>query len=119
MTYQPPAISDDLNTLPQLPSRVTSGRAETLETVAVRSGAALTVLDQLIVDPGHGVPVKLLANRLALNAATATLKLKGRLAREADIRDAYHLTPPGEARGPDGDLGVLARRRASSGRRDG
>ncbi|QFT95390.1 hypothetical protein FIU86_21235 (plasmid) [Roseovarius sp. THAF9] len=104
MTYQPPAISDDLNTLPQLPSRVTSGRAETLETVAVRSGAALTVLDQLIVDPRHGVPVKLLANRLALNAATATLKLKGRLAREADIRDAYHLTPPGEARGPDGDL---------------
>ena len=33
-----------------------------------------------------------------------TSKLEGRLAREADIRDAYHLTPPGEARGPDGDL---------------
>jgi hypothetical protein len=30
--------------------------------------------------------------------------LESRLAREADIRDAYHLTPPGEARGPDGDL---------------
>ncbi|WP_417728436.1 DUF1403 family protein [Roseovarius sp.] len=26
------------------------------------------------------------------------------MAREADIRDAFHLTPPGEARGPDGDL---------------
>lgn len=55
-------------------------------------------------DPGHGVPVKLLANRLALTAATATSKLEGRMAREADIRDAYHLSPPGEARGPDGDL---------------
>ncbi|WP_299409967.1 DUF1403 family protein [uncultured Roseobacter sp.] len=36
--------------------------------------------------------------------ATATSKLEGRLAREADIRDAFHLAPPGEARGPDGDL---------------
>lgn len=61
------------------------------------------MLDQLVSDPRHGVPVKLLANRLALSAATASSKLEGRLAREADIRDAYHLTPPGEARGPDGD----------------
>lgn len=104
MTYQHATLSDDMITLPQLPGWVTSGRAETLETVAFRSGAALTVLDQLVSDPRYGVPMKLLANRLALNAATATLKLAGRLAREADIRDAYHLTPPGEARGPDGDL---------------
>lgn len=62
------------------------------------------MLDQQVSDPRHGVPVKLLANRLALSAATATSKLEGRLAREADIRDAFHLTPPGEARGPDGDL---------------
>jgi hypothetical protein len=104
MTYQPATISDDLSTLPQLPGWVTSGRVETLETVAFRSGAALTVLDQLVSDPRYGVPVKLLANRLALRAATATSKVEGRLAREDDIRDAYHLTPPGEARGPDGDL---------------
>lgn len=104
MSYQPATISDDLNTLPQLPSWVTSTRNETLETVAFRSGAALTVVDQLVSDPRHGVPVRLLANRLALNAATATSKLEGRLAREADIRDAYHLAAPGEARGPDGDL---------------
>lgn len=64
----------------------------------------MTVLDQLVTDLRHGVPAKLLANRLALSAATATSKLEGRLARETDIRDAYHLTPPGEARGPDGDL---------------
>ncbi|WP_299870190.1 DUF1403 family protein [uncultured Roseobacter sp.] len=104
MTYIRHAISDDLNNLPQLPGWVTSGHAETLETVAFRSGAALTIIDQLVGDPRYGVPVNLLANRLALNAATATSKLEGRLAREADIRDAYHLTPPGEARGPDGDL---------------
>lgn len=104
MTYQPATISEDLINLPQLPGWVTSGRAETLETVAFRSGAALTVLYHLVGDPRHGVPVKVLANRLALSAATATSKLEGRLAREADIRDAYHLAPPGEARGPDGDL---------------
>ena len=104
MTYQPAALSANSNTLPKLPGWVTSGRAETFESVAFRSGAALIVLDQLVTDPVYGVPVKLLANRLALKAATATSKLEGRLAREADIRDAYHLTPPGQARGPDGDL---------------
>ncbi|RKF12464.1 DUF1403 family protein [Roseovarius spongiae] len=104
MNYQPLAITDDLKILPKLPAWVTSGRAVTLETVAFRSGAALTVLDALVSDPAHGVPMRLLANRLALTAATATSKLEGRLARDTDIRDAYHLTPPGEARGPDGDL---------------
>jgi len=109
MTYQPADIPDDLTILPNLPGWITSGRAETLETVAFRSGAALTVLDQLVSDPRHSVPVKLLANRLALSAATAASKLEGRLARETDIRDAYHLTPPSEARGPDGDLLVFWR----------
>lgn len=104
MTYQPATISNDLDNLPRVPGWVTSARTETLEDVAFRSGVALTVLDQLVCNPTHGVPVRLLANRLALSAATATSKLEGRLAREADIRDAYHLTPPGEARGPDGDL---------------
>ncbi|WP_298864751.1 DUF1403 family protein [uncultured Sulfitobacter sp.] len=104
MIYQSGTLSDDLNTLPKLPAWITSGRAETFESVAFRSGSALTVLDALISDPTHGMPVKLLANRLALSAATASSKLEGRLAREADIRDAYYLTPRGEARGPDGDL---------------
>ena len=112
MTHQAAAISDHLITLPKLPAWVTSGRAETLETVAFRSGAALTVLDALVSDPANGVPVKLLANRLALKAATATSKLEGRLAREADIRDSFHLTPPGEACGPDGDLLALCREAA-------
>jgi Protein of unknown function (DUF1403) len=104
MTYQSAAIQGDPTTLPNLPGWVTSGRAETLETVAFRSGVALTLLDQLIGESSYGVPLKLLANTLALRAATVTSKLEGRLAREADIRDAYRLAPPGEARGPDGDL---------------
>ncbi|MFG5382789.1 DUF1403 family protein [Yoonia sp. R2-816] len=104
MTYQSTAISNDVTTLPTLPGWVTTARSETVETVAFRSGAVLTVLEQLVSDTAHGVPVKLLANRLALKAATATSKLEGRMALEADIRDAYHLTPVGEARGPDGDL---------------
>ena len=104
MTYQSTVISDDPTKLPHLPTWVTSGRAETLETVDFRSGAALTVLDQLVANVRYGVPVKLLANRLALTAATATSQQEGRLAREADIRDAFHLPPPGEAKGPDGDL---------------
>lgn len=104
MIYQPTAINDDLKNLPKLPAWVTSKRAETLGTVAFRSGAALTVLDQLVSDSAQAVPLRLLSNRLALTAATATSKLEGRLAREVDIRDAYHLTLTGETRGPDGDL---------------
>jgi len=94
---------DNLDTPPRIPSWVTSARPETLEAVVFRSGAALTVLDQLVSNPSQGVPLKLLANQLALQAATATSKHEGRLAREADIRDAFHLTPIGEACGPEGD----------------
>lgn len=104
MTYQPTSLAGASKSLPKLPSWVTSGAAETPHTVAFRSGAALLVLDGLVSDPRHSVPVKLFANRLALSAARTTSKLEGRLAREADIRDAYYLTPAGEARGPDGDL---------------
>ncbi len=104
MTFPRATMSDDLETLPRRPGWASSKSAKTAEIIAFRSGAALTVLDQLLSDPQHGVPVKLLANRLALSSAVATSKLEGRLAKEADIRDAYHLTPEGEARGPDGDL---------------
>ena len=104
MSYTRHELIDDRESIPRTPGWVTSWRAETLETVAFRSGATLMVLDQLISDPKYGVPLKLLANRLALSAAAATSKLEGRLARAADIRDAYHLTLPGEMRGPDGDL---------------
>lgn len=104
MIFQRANISDDLETLPRRPGWVSSKSLETTGIIAFQSGAALTVLDQLVTGPQHGMPLKLLANRLALSSAVATSKLEGRLAQEADIRDAYHLTSAGEARGPDGDL---------------
>ncbi|MAU48380.1 MAG: hypothetical protein CMP09_26920 [Yangia sp.] len=75
MTFGPASLPDDLDSLPQLPGWVTSGAAEPPGIVAFRSGAALLVLDQLLRDPGQGVPVRLLANRLALSAATATSRI--------------------------------------------
>ena len=84
--------------------------------MAFRSGAALTVLDALVSDPAHGVPVMLLANRLSLTAATVTSKLEGRLAREADIRDAYHLTPPARHEGQMGICWGFGGRRLGFGR---
>jgi len=87
MTYQPVHVPDGQWSLPKLRPWVTSGRAETPETVAFLSGAALTVLDQLVFDPRHGVPANLLANWLAQSAVTATSKLEGRLTQEADFRD--------------------------------
>ena len=84
MTYQPATISDDLSTLPQLPGWVTSGRVETLEAVAFRSGAALTVLDQLVSDvyaharldhgaalPGCGVLLEVCARRWRVRSDVA------------------------------------------------
>ena len=41
MTYEPTDINDHLKTLPKPPPWVTSGRAETFEAVALRSGAIL------------------------------------------------------------------------------
>lgn len=72
--------------------------------IAFQAGAVFAVLAPLLGDPGHGVPVALLANRMALRAAVATARLEGRVVRKEDMRDAYHLTPPGAPRGPDGDL---------------
>lgn len=104
MTYQPSVVLEDLSKLTTVPAWATARPIETQESLAFRCGAACTVLDTLITSPIYGVPTRLLANRLALKAATSTSKLEGRLALAADIRDAYHLTPSDAARGPDGDL---------------
>jgi len=74
------------------------------QNIAFLSGSASAVLDVILVQSGHLVPRTLLANTLALKAAVATSKIEGRIAREADIRDAFHLTPVGDAKGPDGDM---------------
>ncbi len=92
----------DLETLPRMPSWVTSARAETLEDVAFLSGAALAVL-HLVVSRGE-VPQPLLRDRLALRAAEACVALAGRPERAADLRDEVHLLRPGDLPGPAGAI---------------
>lgn len=108
MTYQSSYIADDLLSLAKLPGWVTSASAETPQNVAFLSGASFAVLDMILQQSGDSIPKVLLANTLAMRAAVATSKLEGRMSREADIRDAYHLTPPDADGvrhwGPDGDV---------------
>ena len=104
MTYQPATISDDLNTLPQLPGWVSSGRAETPEDVAFLSGAALGHLH--LVQRHEDVPQTLLRTRLALRAAEACVTHQGRPERESELRDAVAFLQPGDSPGPAGEVGL-------------
>ena len=104
MSYARLSLTGDLETLPRMPSWVTSGRAETLEDVAFLCGAALAVLHSLVAVPRGDVPGALLRQRLALKAAQSCLKLEGRNESEAEIRDAICLTKAGDASGPAGEM---------------
>ena len=75
-----------------------------LEDAAFSSGAALSLLHVLLNDPNNGIPIDLLRNRLALRAAVHGSKIEGKGVTEAEVRDAYLLTVPGDAMGPDGDM---------------
>lgn len=86
-----------------------SSASETAEDGAFASGWALALLHVVLHDPSINVPSELLRNRLALRAAVHCLKLEGRVLTEADIRDAYLLTAPGDAMGPAGDMLALWR----------
>ena len=83
------------------------------ETAGFASGSALALLHVALNDPNINVPTELLRNRLALRAAAHCLKLEGRAQSEADIRDAYLLTAPGDAMGPAGDMLKLWREGSS------
>ncbi len=100
--------SKDLINLPKLPGWIAAAPLNTPENISFLAGASFAMLDFIWRRDDETIPKNLIANTLTLKAAVATLKLEGRLAREADIRDAYHLTPPGEDGtchwGPDGDL---------------
>lgn len=109
MKFTRHAHIDDFDTLPRMPAWVTSARAETLEDVAVLSGAALSHLHVVLASPN--VPQALLRERLALRAAEACVAFSGRPERGADLRDAVHLLRPGDLPGPAGET-YLAWRRA-------
>ena len=93
-------LEPSLDSMPRMPSWVTSARAETLEDVAFVSGAALATLHHVV---GRGdVPHALLRARLALRAAEACVVLSGRPERAGDLRDAVHFLRPGDQPGPAG-----------------
>tara|TARA_R100000935_G_scaffold24464_2_gene44010 strand:+ start:1315 stop:2199 length:885 start_codon:yes stop_codon:yes gene_type:complete len=98
----------DLDTLPRMPSWVTSMRVETLEDVVFLSGAALATLH--VVLTRDEVPQSLLRDRMALRAAEACVALSGRPERAGELRDAVHLLRPGDQPDPAGEVYLQWRR---------
>jgi hypothetical protein len=89
-------------TLPHMPSWVTSARAQVFEDVAFLSGAALATLK--LVLGRQDMPQTLLRARLALSAAEACVGFLGRPERAEDLRDAVHLLRPDDSPGPAGEV---------------
>ena len=111
MTYARHELTYDVETLPRMPSWVTSGRPETSEDVAFLSGAALSHLH--LVSSRADVPQTLLRNRLALRAAEACVTHAGRTERASDLRDAVAFLLPGDSPGPAGEVYLFWRRAVS------
>lgn len=93
---------ETLPMLPPLPGWIGAAPAETLEAAAFRSGAALAHLSQ--VTATGDVPVALWRDRLALVAAGNCAEMAGRREGPGALRDALHLTGPGDDPGPAGRL---------------
>ena len=108
MTYARATVRDDPETLPRMPSWVTSARAQTPEDVAFLSGAALAHLH--LVLGREEVPHALLRDRLALRAAEVCVALSGRPERAGELRDAVAFLQPGDHPGPAGDVHLSWRR---------
>lgn len=109
MTFARQDHESGFDTLPRMPSWVTSARVETLEDAAFLSGAALGHLH--LVLGREEVPQTLLRERLALRAAEACVTLSGRTERAGELRDMVNLLRPGDLPGPAGET-YLAWRRA-------
>lgn len=88
--------------LPPLPGWIVSVPAETMEAAAFRSGAALAHLGQAMA--ADHVPLELWRDRLALAAAGNCAAMAGRREGQGALRDALHLTGPGDDPGPAGRL---------------
>lgn len=80
---------------------------ETLEAASFASGSALALLHLVLSDPNIATPTRLLRQRLALKAAVQCRRIEGRGDDEAQLRDAYYLTKPGDMMGPGGDMLAL------------
>ena len=86
--------------LPPLPGWIVSAPAETLEMAAFRSGAALAHL--AVVTGAVDLPAGVWRDRLALVAAERCAAISGRTEGPGALRDALHLTGPGDNPGPGG-----------------
>ncbi len=111
MAYHKSDVASDqinLQRLPSFPKWITPSSGKTPENTAFLAGAAFAMLDFIWRQGDEAIPKNLIANTLALKAAVATSRIEGRLALKQEIRDAYHLTPPGEDGtchwGPDGEV---------------
>ncbi len=100
---KPPAqIAEPLPVLPPMPGWIGSAPAETPESVAFRSGAALAHLGLAV--QSAPVPLALWRDRLALAAAEVCAALDGRREDGRALRDAVLLTRPGDDPGPAGRI---------------
>jgi hypothetical protein len=88
--------------LPPLPGWIAGARAETLDSAAFRSGAALAHLH--LIAASVAVPQALWRDRLALRAAEVSAGLAGRREGVRALRDAVHLTRAGDDPGPAGNI---------------
>lgn len=88
--------------IPVMPGWITVGRSESLEDVAFLSGAALAHLHVAVTHPD--VPHALWRARLALASAEVCVRFSGRPEGAAALRDALHLTRPGDHPGPAGEV---------------
>jgi hypothetical protein len=91
-----------INPLPLMPPCVTAAPAEGLAGVSFRSGAMLAHLGQVMAR--DDLPLALWRDRLALAAGVRAVALAGRRETMADLRDAVHLTRPGDDPGPAGRI---------------
>jgi len=94
--------SEPLPMLTPLPGWITATPAETLEVAAFKSGAALAHL--ALATAADPVPQALWRDRLALAAAEVSAGISGRREGAAAMRDALHLTKPGDDPGPAGNI---------------
>jgi hypothetical protein len=93
---------ETLPMLPPLPGWIVSAPSETPEAATFRSGAALAHLGQAMAS--RDVPLALWRDRLALAAAGNCAAMAGRMEGQSALRDALHLTGPGDDPGPAGRI---------------
>lgn len=108
----------DLTNLPsssvpylRTPGWVRGSPDDAVTDATLRAGAALALVDQLVRQdtPWRGAWL----DRLAVNAAAASLRLLRRSEDVGGIRDAHHLCRPGDDPGPAGRIYALWRRLAT------